>query len=82
MSVQQTTRARALDWLPADGSWRVEPPGDDALIEALCDLRDAGDLAEEIQRTVPAEGGGFVHPWFWRLTPQGIRAREALAHAA
>lgn len=70
-------QADALRWLPADGSWRMEPPGAAPLVEALCDLRDGGDLAEEIQRTVPLKGGGFVHPWFWRITPAG---REALRY--
>lgn len=69
----------ALLWLPEDGTWRMEPPAADGLVEALCILRDNGDLAEEIQRTLPLVGGGFVHPWFWRLTPLGQQARALLS---
>jgi hypothetical protein len=78
--IRTTPAARfALLWLPRDGSWRMEEA---ALVEGLCDLRDAGDLAEEIQRTVPLDGGGFVHPWFWRLTPAGValKAKELSAN--
>ena len=64
---------RALEWLPADGGWKIRPGRMAAAISSL---------STYYQTFVEAQAGPYGprggHTWRYRLTPEGVAARQAM----
>lgn len=70
-------QARALDWLPSDGAWRIHPG---RLVAAISSLHGSyRELLEWEWGFFGSRGGRALR---WRLTPAGVAfkaAREAVS---
>lgn len=65
---------RALEWLPADGSWKIRPGPVAPALNSLA-LRRPGWINREWGK-FGARGG---HAERWRLTPEGVKEVAAMA---
>lgn len=66
-------QARALEWLPADGSWRSKPGRLMAAIDSLSLLRPR--LVESESGSMGPRGGWISR---YKLTQEGFKRRRAM----
>jgi DNA-binding PadR family transcriptional regulator len=64
---------RAIEWIPADGSWKAKPG---KLTAALSSLSMAWPGGVQCEWAKSGPRGGTEHRW--RLTEKGVEIRSAL----
>ena len=72
-----TTQRAALEWLPADGSWRRDVHNmQSRALEYLESKNMAIEIGSWYVPKIPIDDG--LQGWIWRITPAGEAIRKEL----